>query len=118
MNIREAWRVLWGRAPSHGQRMRLPTHRESETFKYEFATFKWYATISRFPNGQIGEIFLATAKTGEMLRIQSTDSAILASLAMQYGCPLNVMLDAMSRNERGEVVSPIAMALETVSKNQ
>jgi hypothetical protein len=57
-----SWWWPWAReAPV---RRRLPNKRRGETFKFEHSNFKWHATIGRYANGDIGEIFLSTSKTG------------------------------------------------------
>lgn len=45
-------------------RQRLPNRRASETFTLECAGLQYVATVSRFDDGCIGEIFLSNHKAG------------------------------------------------------
>lgn len=45
-------------------RQRLPNRRTSETFAFECKGLPYFATISRFGDGRLGEIFLASHKAG------------------------------------------------------
>jgi hypothetical protein len=45
-------------------RRRLPDRRASETFTLECAGLQYTATISRFDDGRLGEIFLTNHKAG------------------------------------------------------
>lgn len=93
-------------------RRTLPWKRVSENVKFHFGGFNYQMQSSRYEDGRLAEVFLATAKTGEMLRGINRDSAIAVSLALQYGCPIEVLRDAMGREEHGGPESPIAAALD------
>lgn len=45
-------------------RERLPNRRAAETFGFEHGGRKWTATISRFPDGRVAEIFIDGSKGG------------------------------------------------------
>lgn len=104
-----AWRCLRG---DLAPRRPLPARRESLQQKFELGSFRWYATWSCYPDGSPAEVFLSTAKSGELLRWMSTDAAIAASLALQYGVPASVLRAALVRGEGGEALSPLAAALD------
>ncbi len=90
----------------------LPYRRNGITHKFELDGFRYYATFSVYEDNALAEIFLSSAKTGELLRTINRDSAIAASLALQYGCPVELLRDALGRNERGDAESPLAAALD------
>jgi len=94
---------------SSTQRQRLPDKRRSEiaVFTHESRTYR--ATVSRFADGRIGEIFLDVGRYGADLQVNATDSAILCSLALQSGVPAKVICTAI----RG----PIAAALRLFEGN-
>lgn len=96
-------------------RKTLPERRPSEQYKFEVMGFTWYATIGYYEDGSPGELFLATAKTGEMGRLLSADAAVAVSLALQYGCPAQTLIDAMTADSYGEPVSPVSLALSKVA---
>ena len=45
-------------------RQRLPDRRASETFGFQCAGLQYVATISRFDDGRLGEIFISNHKSG------------------------------------------------------
>jgi hypothetical protein len=98
-------------------RSRLPTRRASETFDFEVGGLHYRATISRFPEGGcIAEIFLSNNKSGSQADSNVRDAAVAASLAFQYGCPLDVLRNALLRDLRGEAATPLGVALDLVAE--
>ncbi|HZR74557.1 hypothetical protein [Bradyrhizobium sp.] len=95
-------------------RQRLPDRRASERFDFEFSGTPFSATISRFANGQLGEIFIDCHKVGSALGILAADAAILASIALQHGADLDTLRHALSRDVRGNPTSPLGVALEHI----
>ena len=43
------------------------------------------------------------------------ESAIAASLALQYGCPLDVLRRALLRDPRGRASTPLGAALDLIA---
>lgn len=107
-------RALTGRP----RRQLLDPRRENETAKFTFGDHKWFATVGRFSNGDLGEIFLSTAKSGELLRNMANDAAIAASLALQFGCPAETLRDALSRDSRDAPASPLCAALDLLTREE
>ena len=105
------------REPASIMVTRLPNRRHGFTFKFTHSTFKWHATVNTDGRGQIKEVFLSTAKTGELLEHLSKDMSVAASLALQYGCPLDVLRAALARDTGGEPLTPLAMALDIAAGN-
>src|SRR5262249_41025959 len=70
-------------------RERLPNRRASETFDFEVEGLRYHATVSRFADGRIGEIFIGNPKVGSQSDANATDAAVAASLALQHGCTLD-----------------------------
>lgn len=92
----------------------LPNRRESETAKFTFADHSWFATISRFPDGRIAELFLDSGKPGALIRAMANDAATAASIALQYGCPPEVLQNSFTRDERLAPASPIGAVFDEV----
>jgi hypothetical protein len=46
----------------------------------------------------------------------ASDSAIAASLALQYGCPADVLRKALSRDTRGRANGPLGCALDAITE--
>jgi hypothetical protein len=61
-------------------RERLPDRRASENFNFTWNQIPFVATISRYPDHRLGEIFLASNKAGSHLDAAVRDSAVLCWL--------------------------------------
>jgi hypothetical protein len=79
-------------------RQRLPQRRASETFSLECAGLKYTATVSRFDDGRIGEIFLSNHKAGSHADTAARDSAIVCSIALQFGADIETIRKALCRD--------------------
>jgi hypothetical protein len=75
-------------------------------FQFEHYAAKYTATISRFANGNIAEIFIDHSRPNSQLAEFANDAAILASLLLQHG----VTAAAIRRSISG----PLATALAKV----
>jgi ribonucleoside-diphosphate reductase alpha chain len=93
-------------------RQRLPNRRGSETFTLEVSGLRFTATASQFGDGTIGEVFLQNHKADSTAGIMASDAAIAASLALQFGCPLETLRKALSRDPRGNATGPLGVALD------
>ena len=73
--------------------LRLPAEREGFTEKLCIGTeLKVYATVGLFPDGRPGELFLVAKKTGTLVRGLCHVLAIIISVALQYGVPLETII--------------------------
>ena len=68
--------------------------------------------IGRFDDGRIAEIFINGAKVGSAAKANAQDAAIVASLALQHGCPIETIRHALARS--GGVAGPLATFLGKV----
>jgi hypothetical protein len=95
-------------------RNRLPNRRGaiSTSFVRDGACFEM--TAGYYPDGRAGEIFLSADRANSLLDFLMSDAAILASIALQYGAPLDELRHALKRNSAGEASSPIGTALDMV----
>ncbi len=101
---------------SEPTRDRLPDRRPSERFEFEFSEVQFTATISRFADGRLGEIFIDCHKVGASIGILAADAAILCSIALQHGAPLDTIGRALSRDSRGNPTSPLGVALDKIAR--
>jgi hypothetical protein len=69
-------------------------------------------TVGYFDNGRVGEVFLGTAKAGSHIDHAAKDAAILVSLALQYGAPIEAICSAVLRDHLGRAVTPVGAALD------
>jgi hypothetical protein len=82
----------------------LPARRFGETFKLRFggAAGAYHITVGRYPDGRLGELFISTNKIGSAQDALARDTAILMSLALQHGCTIETIRDAITREGNGE----------------
>jgi ribonucleoside-diphosphate reductase alpha chain len=81
------------RAP---QRTKLPDERQSITHKFDIQGHEGYITVSMFEDGKPGEIFVKMAKEGSTLSGMMDSFAIMVSLSLQYGVPLEALVSKFS----------------------
>jgi hypothetical protein len=97
------------------ERQRLPNRRASTQLAFECNSLQYVATVSFFHDGRIAEIFLSNSKAGSHSDSAAKDSAVVASIAFQYGVPLAVVRHALLRDGRGRPSSPLGMALDIIA---
>jgi hypothetical protein len=96
-------------------RERLPNRRPSVVFELELHSLHYTASISHFADGRVAEIFLQNHKPGSQSDSNARDSAVAASLALQFGCPLEVLRRAVLRDPRGAPSTPLGAALDAIA---
>jgi ribonucleoside-diphosphate reductase alpha chain len=78
------------------KRRKLPDERNSITHKFDIAGHEGYITVGLFDDGTPGEIFLTMAKEGSTISGFADAFAQAISYALQYGVPLQVLVDKFS----------------------
>jgi hypothetical protein len=102
--------------PQRKVRERLPNRRLAETITLPRDSGLLYnATVGRAADGRVLEIFLSNSKPGSQSDCNARDSAIAASLALQYGCPLEVLQRALLRDPRGRPSTPLGAAVDLIA---
>jgi hypothetical protein len=96
-------------------RRRLPQRRASETFDVEAQGLKFTATVSRFADGSVAEIFMCNCKAGSMAEINAQDAAVICSIALQHGVSLEVIRRALMRDAQGRASGPLGTALDEIA---
>ncbi len=77
-------------------RRKLPDERRAITHKFDIAGHEGYITAGLFDDGTPGEIFLVMAKEGSTISGFADAFAQAISYALQYGVPLQVLVDKFS----------------------
>ena len=95
-------------------RQRLSNRRPSITFNFEAGGLHYTATVSRFADGRLGEVFLQNHKPGSQSDTNARDAAVAASLALQFGCPFDVLQRALLRDSQGRASTPLGAALDII----
>ncbi len=81
-------RALVPHAEEPLHRRRLPDERPSVTHKFRVGEQEGYITVGLFEDGRPGEVFITISKEGSTIRGLMDSVAVLTSLALQYGVPL------------------------------
>ena len=102
-------------AASARKRERLPNRRPCTTFNVEVAGLAYTCSVGRFPDGRVAEVFLTNHRAGSDAGAAASDSAVVASIALQYGVPVEVIRKALMRDGRGHARTPLAAALDLIA---
>ena len=79
------------------RRRRMPQTRESITHKFSIGGHEGYITAGTYEDGTLGEIFLTDiGKEGSTLRGMMNSFATAISIALQYGVPLETLVQKFS----------------------
>jgi hypothetical protein len=99
-------------------RERLPNRREHELVTFQTAEgFRYTAGLGFFEDGRLAEIFLNADKVGTAIETAAHDSAVVASLALQYGLPPETLRRALSRNANGIASGPLGTLLDFLASD-
>jgi len=96
-------------------RERLPNRRSCETFSFTCNTLDYTASIGRFPDGRLAEIFISNTRSGSHSDAAGRDSAVVCSLALQHNVPLETIRHALLRDSQGRPSSPLGVALDLLA---
>jgi hypothetical protein len=99
-------------------RQRLPDRRLCESFNFELDGLRFTATISRFNDGQLGELFLTNHKAGNQSDTNARDAAIILSFALQHGADIDAIRRALCRDNQGQALGPVGAALDMLAANE
>ncbi len=79
------------------RRRRMPVERQSITHKFSIGGHEGYITAGMYADGSVGEIFLTDiGKEGSTLRGMMNSFATAISIALQYGVPLETLVQKFS----------------------
>jgi hypothetical protein len=100
------------------ERRHLPARRHAESFDFEVAGLRYTCTIGRSSNGRLLEVFLQNHKPGSQSDSNARDAAVVCSIALQYGVPLNIIRRALLRDSQGRASTPLGAALDAISMGE
>ena len=89
------------------ERRHLANRRAAEVFDFMHAHRKWTATVGRFRDGSVAEVFLDTKPSP--LADMAADAAILASICLQSGANFETVRHAIAGR-----AGPLAAALALI----
>lgn len=83
-------------APEPGpRRERLPDERQSMTHKFTVGDQEGYLTVGLYDDGRPGEVFIKVSKQGSTVSGLMDTIAQLTSIALQYGVPLETLVEKL-----------------------
>ena len=95
-------------------RRRLANRRPAVLVGVEHQGAVFTVCAGLYSGGQVGEVFVSGARSGSDLAALVDDGAVLASIALQYGAPLEVLARAMGRHNNRTPASVLGCALDRV----
>jgi hypothetical protein len=95
-------------------RERLPQRRASVTLNLEHAGLRYVVTISRYQDGRPAECFVQNHKLSSAADIAARDSGILLSLLFQFGCDVETIAHAVTRNGDGSASGVVGAVLDQI----
>lgn len=95
-------------------RARLANRRASEFLEFESMGLRFTASLSRFPDGRIAELFLDNHKAGSAVGTLVRDAAIIFSFAIQHGADPEAIRRALCRDSQGNASGPLTKALDII----
>ena len=98
----------------------LPQRRSCETFEIDYGGLAKSHTITLgfYDDGTLGEVFINGGKSGEVVEGIARDSAVLLSLALQYGSELSNIGSAITRDEQGAPSSIVGAVIDRLSEGK
>ncbi|PTL78196.1 vitamin B12-dependent ribonucleotide reductase [Vitiosangium sp. GDMCC 1.1324] len=102
---------------ANAMRRRLPDERQAITHKFSIGGHEGYLTVGMYEDGTPGELFCVMAKEGSVVSGLMDSFATAVSLALQYGVPLQVLVDKFSHSRfepsgfTGNPAVPIAKSI-------
>lgn len=100
-------------------RDRMPARRNAVTLEVVHGRHLYDVTAGYYGDGRVGEVFVTPRlkiKSGDLLEAVSRDGAILVSIALQFGCPLETIRAALTRDETGAAASPIGEVCDALAE--
>jgi hypothetical protein len=96
-------------------RERLPHRRASLLFDFDSMGMRFTASVSRYPDSRIAELFIDNHKAGSGIGTLVRDLAIVFSFAMQHGADAEAIRRALCRDSRGRPLGPLSAALDLLA---
>lgn len=96
-------------------REKLPPVRGGMTVQFDMFGTSIVGVGNFYPDTRLAEVFLTAGKTGTHLQIAMADSAVAASLALQYGCPAETLRSAFLRTEDNKAAGPLGRVFDILT---
>jgi ribonucleoside-diphosphate reductase alpha chain len=99
-------------------RLALPNRRPSEVHCFACEGVTYHGGIGfEWATGRPMEVFLDAGKPGSPAAASARDAAVAVSLALQFGCPLETLRQALTRLDDGRAAGPLGTLLDLVMED-
>jgi len=101
------------------ERKVMPQRRVSETFELVHGgqNTMFQVTLGFYVDNTIGEVFVSGAKAGSDVDALTRDGAVLVSLGLQHGVPVDVMQKAITREPDGRPSTIVGAVVDVIARN-
>lgn len=104
-------------------RRTLPNRREAETFGIMYANNQYTVSVGYFSRGEVmptgpAEVFISGTKAGSDVEAVARDGAVILSISLQHGVPLDVIARAITRGQNGEPLTIVGAVIDQLMKRQ
>jgi hypothetical protein len=96
-------------------RRTLPQRRAAETFDLWFWSQPFTVTVGFYADGTPGEVFVDGGKTGQDIQNTTRDAAVVLSIALQHGTPIETIRHAVTRDSSGAAASILGAIIDRIS---
>ena len=98
----------------------LPYRRACENFSIQIPGLNRHVTmtVGFYVDGTPGEVFVSDVKAGTHADAMTRDCAILLSLCMQHGVPVQTIANAITRDPDGAPSSVIGVLIDHLKKER
>jgi hypothetical protein len=98
-------------------RRQLPQRRSHELMDFEHAGHRYTAGLGFFETGGLAEVFInVPGRSGSAIEAVARDAAILTSICLQHGAPLETIRHALTRNSDGSASGPLGVVLDLLAR--
>ena len=95
-------------------RRTLPQRRAAETFNLRFWNQSFTVTVGFYADGALGEVFIDGGKSGQDVQSTARDAAVVLSLALQHGTPIETIRHAVTRGTSEEPASILGAIVDAL----
>jgi hypothetical protein len=84
----------------------------------EAGGFRYVAGVGHYEDGRLAEIFLSAEKRGTAIDDAARDSAVVASIALQYGVDPDMLRRGLMRSGNGAASGPLGTLLDLLASGR
>ena len=99
-------------------REKMPDRRETETFSFEHEDLSYIASLGRFSDGRLSELFISGGIVGSSVRIMTQELSVLLSISLQHGVPLKTLRDGLPKLNNGKFAGPLGNAIRIAEEKE